>query len=72
MPSGFSLGVIGAGISIGGMIFPNIGAVLQAYQKRFGRFDPLDAAAADAQQRGGGDQRGEERSLHYAFGHFGH
>jgi general secretion pathway protein D len=32
MPSGFSLGVIGAGISIGGVIFPNIGAVLQAYQ----------------------------------------
>jgi general secretion pathway protein D len=32
MPSGFSLGVIGAGISIGGVLFPNIGAVLQAYQ----------------------------------------
>ena len=29
---GFSLGVIGAGITIGGMVFPNIGAVLQAYQ----------------------------------------
>lgn len=32
MPSGFSLGVIGAGISIAGVTFPNIGAVLQAYQ----------------------------------------
>ncbi|MBU4582789.1 MAG: type II secretion system secretin GspD, partial [Proteobacteria bacterium] len=36
MPGGFSLGVIGAGISIaaGGttVLFPNIGAVLQAYQ----------------------------------------
>jgi general secretion pathway protein D len=32
MPSGFSLGVIGAGITIGGVLFPNIGAVLQAYQ----------------------------------------
>jgi general secretion pathway protein D len=32
LPSGFSLGVIGAGITIGGMVFPNIGAVLQAYQ----------------------------------------
>ncbi len=32
MPSGFSLGVIGAGIKIGGVLFPNIGAVLQAYQ----------------------------------------
>jgi general secretion pathway protein D len=32
MPSGFSMGVIGAGITIGGVLFPNIGAVLQAYQ----------------------------------------
>jgi general secretion pathway protein D len=32
MPGGFSVGVIGAGISIGGVLFPNIGAVLQAYQ----------------------------------------
>ena len=32
MPSGFSLGVIGAGIKIGGLLFPNIGAVLNAYQ----------------------------------------
>ena len=32
MPAGFSLGVIGAGIQIGGIAFPNIGAVLQAYQ----------------------------------------
>ena len=33
MPSGLSLGVIGAGIKIGDLFFPNIGAVLQAYQK---------------------------------------
>ena len=33
MPSGLSLGVIGAGIKIGDLLFPNIGAVLQAYQK---------------------------------------
>jgi general secretion pathway protein D len=33
MPAGFSLGVIGAGIQIGSVLFPNIGAVLQAYQK---------------------------------------
>ena len=33
IPGGFSLGVIGAGIKIGGIAFPNIGAVLQAYQK---------------------------------------
>ena len=32
MPSGFSLGVIGAGIQIGNLLFPNIGAVLQAYR----------------------------------------
>ena len=32
LPSGFSVGVIGAGITIGGVLFPNIGAVLQAYQ----------------------------------------
>jgi len=32
MPTGFSLGVIGAGIKIGGLLFPNIGAVLNAYQ----------------------------------------
>jgi general secretion pathway protein D len=32
-PSGFSLGIIGAGISIGDVIFPNIGAVLQAVQR---------------------------------------
>lgn len=31
-PPGFSLGVIGAGISIGNVVFPNIGAVLQAVQ----------------------------------------
>jgi len=31
-PSGFSLGILGAGIKIGGVLFPNIGAVLQAYQ----------------------------------------
>jgi general secretion pathway protein D len=33
MPAGFSMGVIGAGIQIGNVVFPNIGAVLQAYQK---------------------------------------
>ena len=33
MPAGLSLGVIGAGIQIGDILFPNIGAVLQAYQK---------------------------------------
>ncbi len=32
LQSGFSLGVIGAGIKIGGVLFPNIGAVLNAYQ----------------------------------------
>jgi general secretion pathway protein D len=32
MPAGLSLGVIGAGIQIGNVLFPNIGAVLQAYQ----------------------------------------
>jgi general secretion pathway protein D len=32
LPGGFSMGVIGAGITIGGVLFPNIGAVLQAYQ----------------------------------------
>ncbi len=31
-PSGFSMGVIGAGITIGGVTFPNIGAVIQAYK----------------------------------------
>jgi len=33
MPAGLSLGVVGAGIKIGDVFFPNIGAVLQAYQK---------------------------------------
>ncbi len=32
-PGGFSIGVLGAGISVGGVVFPNIGAMLQAYQK---------------------------------------
>ncbi|MHB8829781.1 MAG: type II secretion system secretin GspD, partial [Syntrophales bacterium] len=32
MPSGFSMGIVGAGITIGGVLFPNIGAVLNAYQ----------------------------------------
>ena len=32
MPSGFAVGVVGAGITIGGVTFQNIGAVLQAYQ----------------------------------------
>ena len=31
-PQGFSLGMLGAGITIGGITFPTIGAVLQAYQ----------------------------------------
>ncbi|RJR17062.1 MAG: type II secretion system protein GspD [Desulfobacteraceae bacterium] len=33
LPLGFSLGVLGEGISIGGLLFPNIGAVIRAYQK---------------------------------------
>jgi len=33
LPSGFSMGVIGAGIKIGGVTFPTIGAVIQAYKK---------------------------------------
>jgi len=32
-PSGFSLGVIGETITIGDIVFPNLGAVLQAYQQ---------------------------------------
>lgn len=32
LASGFSLGVLGAGIRIGNIVFPNVGAVLQAYQ----------------------------------------
>jgi general secretion pathway protein D len=32
-PGGFSLGVIGAGITIGGITFPNIGAVINAVQQ---------------------------------------
>jgi general secretion pathway protein D len=31
-PGGFTLGIIGAGITIGGVTFPNIGAVIQAYK----------------------------------------
>ncbi len=31
-PSGFTMGIIGAGITIGGVTFPNIGAVIQAYK----------------------------------------
>ncbi|MGA2525602.1 MAG: type II secretion system secretin GspD [Smithellaceae bacterium] len=31
-PSGFTMGIVGAGITIGGVTFPNIGAVIQAYQ----------------------------------------
>ena len=31
-PGGFSLGFLGAGISIAGITFPSIGAVLQAFQ----------------------------------------
>ncbi len=32
-PVGFTLGVLGPGISIGGVQFPNVGAIVQAYQK---------------------------------------
>ena len=32
LPSGFSMGIIGAGISIGGVLFPTIGAMVQAYK----------------------------------------
>jgi general secretion pathway protein D len=31
-PSGFSMGIISTGITIGGVTFPNIGAVIQAYK----------------------------------------
>jgi len=33
LPSGFSLGVVGEAITIGSVSFPNIAAILQAYQK---------------------------------------
>jgi len=33
LPSGFSLGVFGESIEIGGVAFPNLGAILQAYKK---------------------------------------
>jgi general secretion pathway protein D len=33
LPSGFSLGVFGEAIQIGDVTFPNLGAILQAYQK---------------------------------------
>ena len=33
LPSGFSLGVVGESITIGNVVFPNIAAILQAYQK---------------------------------------
>jgi general secretion pathway protein D len=33
LPSGFSLGVIGETIKIGDVVFPNLAAILQAYQK---------------------------------------
>lgn len=33
LPSGFSLGVIGETITIGNVVFPNLGAILQAYQQ---------------------------------------
>ena len=32
-PSGFSLGVLAAGITLGGIVFPNIGAVINAVQQ---------------------------------------
>jgi len=31
-PSGFSMGIVGTGITIGGVTFPSIGAVVQAYK----------------------------------------
>jgi general secretion pathway protein D len=31
-PGGFTMGIVGAGITIGGITFPNIGAVVQAYK----------------------------------------
>jgi general secretion pathway protein D len=31
-PGGFSMGIIGAGIKIGGVVFPTIGAMVQAYK----------------------------------------
>jgi general secretion pathway protein D len=33
LPSGFSLGVFGEAIQIGDLVFPNLGAIFQAYQK---------------------------------------
>ena len=66
MPRGFSLGVIGAGITIGGVGVSQHRGGPPGLPEGFGRFDTLDAAAPDAQQRGRGDQRGEERSLHHA------
>ncbi|MFW6147340.1 MAG: type II secretion system secretin GspD [Thermodesulfobacteriota bacterium] len=33
LPSGFSVGVFGEAITIGDLVFPNLGAILQAYQK---------------------------------------
>jgi len=33
LPSGFSLGVVGEAITIGSVTFPNVAAILQAYQK---------------------------------------
>ncbi|KAF0158496.1 MAG: proteinral secretion pathway protein D [Syntrophaceae bacterium] len=32
LPAGFSMGIIGAGITIGGVLFPTIGAMVQAYK----------------------------------------
>jgi len=32
LPSGFSMGIIGAGITIGKVVFPTIGAMIQAYK----------------------------------------
>jgi general secretion pathway protein D len=33
LPSGFSMGVVGEAITIGNVVFPNVAAILQAYQK---------------------------------------
>ena len=32
LPTGFSMGIIGAGITIGNVVFPSIGAMIQAYK----------------------------------------
>ena len=69
-PPGFSLGMLGAGITIGGITFPNIGAVLQAYQNDSDvsilstpQIMTLDNEEAEINV-------GSQRSLSYPAGHF--